>query len=107
MAQRNSGDPAGLSAGYVPSESDDGATTIPSMIPGLLIGAAVALLGLGVMWGWQTWSGRVSEPIEDRVPMLVSMEQDDCDLYRPDDGDLYEVKRFFSLRSKMALVSVE
>ena len=75
LAQRNSGDPAGLSAGYVPSESDDGAPTIPSMIPGLLIGAAVALLGLGVMWGWQTWSGRVSEPIEDRVPMLVSMEQ--------------------------------
>ncbi len=39
------------------------------------MGAAVALLGLGAVWGWQTWSGRVSEPIDDRIPMLVSIEQ--------------------------------
>jgi competence protein ComEA len=35
------------------------------------LGVAVALLALGAMWGWQTWSGRVSEPIDDRLPMLV------------------------------------
>lgn len=75
LAQQNSSDSADLSVGYLPSESVDGAAAIPSMIPGVLIGAAVALLGLGAVWGWQTWSGRVSEPIDDRIPMLASMEQ--------------------------------
>ena len=61
--------------GSLPSDSAGVAPTIPSIIPGVLIGAVVALLGLGAAWSWQTWSGRVSEPIDDRIPMLVSMEQ--------------------------------
>ena len=44
------------------------------MLPGVLIGVAFALLGLGAIWGWQTWANRVSEPIDGRLPMLVSTE---------------------------------
>ena len=49
------------------------------MVPGLLFGAAFALLGLGAVWGWQAWSGRVSVPIDDRLPLLVSSVEADVD----------------------------
>jgi len=48
---------------------------IASMIPGVVAGAVVVLLGLGGMWAWQSWSNRVNEPIDDRLPLLFASEQ--------------------------------
>ena len=43
-----------------------------SMVPGVVIGVVFALVGLGGVWAWQAWSNRVSEPIDDRLPMLFA-----------------------------------
>lgn len=47
---------------------------VASMIPGVLAGAACVLIGLGGVWAWQTWSNRVSEPIDDRLPFLLAAD---------------------------------
>ncbi len=39
---------------------------------GGLIAVGAALLALGLVWGWQTWSNRSGEPIDDLLPMLVA-----------------------------------
>lgn len=36
-----------------------------------LIAVVSAVLALGAFWGWQTWSDRSAEPIDDLLPVLV------------------------------------
>lgn len=69
--------PVGDTRADVAAPPFDGGPSVRSLLPGVLAGAAVALVGLAALWGWQTWSGRVSEPIDDRLPLLVSIEQAD------------------------------
>ena len=44
---------------------------------GALIAVGSALLALGLIWGWQTWSNRSAEPIDDLLPMLVAGTADE------------------------------
>lgn len=52
------------------------------VVPGL-IAVGSALLALGGLWAWQSWSARSAPPVDDLLPLLVADEADAV----PDEAD--------------------